>query len=126
MIDTSLIPTKKILIVDDEKPIAMAMALKLQKAGLQTKVIFNGADAIQLLQNEQFDIVILDLIMPVMDGWDVLQKIRELQIKTKVIITSNLTQEEDQQKAKKLGAISYLVKSDTSLATVVDEILNNL
>ncbi|MEI7604094.1 MAG: response regulator [bacterium] len=113
---------QKILIVEDEKPIAKALELKLTHSGLDAKAAFNGEEAIKLLEQEKFDLVLLDLIMPNMDGFAVLQNLKDKNIKVRVIVTSNLSQEEDVKKAKELGAIDYFVKSDTSLSKIVDYI----
>lgn len=113
---------KKILVAEDEKPMAKALVLKLNHAGFEAKAVFNGEDAIAELEKEAYDLLLLDMIMPRMDGFSVLEKIQEKNINTKVIITSNLGQTEDFEKAKSLGASDYFVKSDTSLSEIVDHI----
>lgn len=113
---------KKILIIEDEKPMAKALELKLNKSGLETRVVFNGEDALQLLAKEKFDMILLDLVMPKMDGFAVLKELKSREIKTPVIVTSNLGQEEDAKKAKELGAIDYFIKSNTPIAQLVEYI----
>jgi len=113
---------KKILVVEDEKPMAKALVLKLQHAGYEAQAAFNGEEALEVLKGGSFDLVLLDLIMPRMDGFSTLQQIKENGIKAKVIVTSNLGQEDDFAKAKELGAVDYFVKSDTSLSEIVDHI----
>lgn len=115
---------KKILVAEDEKPMAKALALKLNHAGFEAKEAHNGEEALDMLSKESFDLLLLDLIMPRMDGFSVLEKIKEKGIKVKIVVTSNLGQEEDSIKAKSLGAIDYFVKSDTSLAEIVDYVKN--
>ncbi len=110
----------KILIVEDEKPIARALELKLNKEGLETRIVLDGAEAIDSLIKEKFDIVLLDLVMPKVDGFKVLEEINKRNIKTKVLVLSNLSQKEDLIKAKEeLGAYDYFVKSDTSISDIV-------
>ncbi|MBU0614011.1 response regulator [Patescibacteria group bacterium] len=114
--------SKKILIMEDEKSIAHAMQLKLEKAGYTVIVAANGSLGIEALKTEKPDLVLLDLVMPVMDGFEVLAKIKDLGIKTSVIVLTNLSQEEDEQKALASGAKKCLVKSDTSISEVVEEV----
>ena len=66
--------------------------------------------------------LILDLVMPKKDGFYVLTELRKLAIPTPVIVTSNLGQEEDKKRAKDLGALDYLIKSDTTLAAIIERI----
>jgi DNA-binding response OmpR family regulator len=91
---------KKILIVEDEKPMARALELKLTHAGFETKVVFNGEDAITFLQQEKCALILLDLIMPGMDGFKVLEILQERGITTPVVILTNLSQEEDIKRAR--------------------------
>ena len=113
---------KRILIVDDEKPLARALELKLTHEGFDTKAVFNGIEAIKVLKSEKFALVLLDLVMPQQDGFKVLEEIKQLNLKTPVIVSSNLSQEEDLYRAKTLGAIDYFIKSDTTLADIVEKI----
>jgi len=111
---------KKILVADDEKALAKALQLKLNHAGFETTTAFDGAEALDLLKKESFDLVLLDLVMPKMDGFQVLEEVNKLGKKTKIVVTSNLGQEEDAEKAKNLGAINFFVKSDTPITEIVD------
>lgn len=111
---------KKILIAEDEKPMARALELKLNNSGFEAKAVHNGEDAIKELKANKYDLLICDLIMPVMDGFGVLQKIIDEKIKVTVIIASNLSQQDDIDKAKKLGAKDFFVKSDTPIQKVVE------
>lgn len=113
---------KKILVVEDEKPLAHAMELKLTHEGFDAHVVSNGEAALEALDKEGFDLVLCDLVMPKMDGFQVLEKMREKKLQIPVIILSNLTQEEDQKKAAALGAKDFFVKSDTPLADLVTHV----
>jgi two-component system alkaline phosphatase synthesis response regulator PhoP len=115
-------PAKKILIVEDEKPMAMALVLKLNKSGFEAKAVFNGEEAIDIVAKEKFDLIILDLIIPKVDGFQVLAKLKEIGSHVPVIISSNLSQEEDFNRAKELGAVDFFVKSDTPITEVVEHI----
>jgi len=116
----------RIFIIEDEKPIARALELKLQKEGCETKVTFDGASALDILAKEKFDLIILDLILPEVDGFEVLRTLRVKDAQTPVIIASNLSQSEDLDKAKSLGANDYFVKSNTPIAEIVKNIYHFL
>ncbi|MDP1689949.1 MAG: response regulator [bacterium] len=114
--------SKKILIIEDEKSLARALELKLTHAGFEAKVVFNGEDAIELLQKESYALILLDLIMPKMDGFTVLAILKVKKIKTPVMILSNLSQEQDERRAKEFGAKEFFIKSNTPIATIVERI----
>lgn len=117
---------KSVLIVEDEKTMAQAVGLKLNKLGIHTDTVGTGTECIEAIKNHAYDVVLLDIIMPEMDGWAVLKKIKELGLKVKVIVTSNLSQEEDYQRAKQMGAEDYLVKSNVTLANVANKVMRYL
>jgi CheY-like chemotaxis protein len=77
---------------------------------------------VELMARELYDVALLDLIMPIMDGFEVLKAARKLPAVPVFIVLSNLTQPDDTSRVTKLGARKFLVKSDTSLASVVKEI----
>ncbi|MFH1838109.1 MAG: response regulator [Candidatus Kuenenbacteria bacterium] len=117
---------KKILIIEDEKPMARALELKCMRAGLEVKTIFNGKDGVELLQKETFELILLDLIMPKMDGFQVLKTLKEKKIETPVMVLSNLCQEDDKKRVKELGAKEFFIKSDTPIATIIERIIQFL
>lgn len=109
----------KILVAEDEKAMAQAMELKLENHGFAVTTAQNGSVAIQKLQNEHFDLILCDLMMPKTDGFGVLLYLQKEKIATPVIILSALSNEEDVRRALSLGAKKFFVKSDTPLADVV-------
>ena len=111
--------SKKILIIEDEKSLARALELKLTFAGFKTKVVFNGEDGIELLRKESFALILLDLIMPKMDGFMVLAILKAKKNKIPVLVLSNLSQDEDEKRAKEFGAKEFFIKSNTPIATIV-------
>ncbi|MCK9393955.1 MAG: response regulator [Candidatus Paceibacterota bacterium] len=113
---------KKILVAEDEKPLAKALEIKLSKEGYDVFIATNGEEAISMLSSQDFDILILDLIMPKKDGFVVLEYLKDQNKKIKTIVLSNLAQEEDFKKAKGLGAKSYFVKSNTPIVELVNYI----
>lgn len=110
---------KKVLIVEDERPLSHALELKFSHEGFDTHVCANGADGLKEAQSGKYAVVLLDLIMPQMDGFTFLQ---ELKAKTPVIVLSNLGQEEDKTRAKELGAKGYFVKSNTPITEIVKQV----
>jgi DNA-binding response OmpR family regulator len=113
---------KKILIVEDEKPMANALDLKLRSAGFETTLVYDGQSAVNAAQASRFDLIILDLVLPKKDGFFVLDELKKLKITTPVIVSSNLSQDEDIKRAHELGATGYFIKSDTTLAEIVEKI----
>lgn len=113
---------KKILIAEDEKPIAKALELKLQHEGFDVTTVFNGEEALEYLEKGTFAILLLDLVMPKVDGFKVLETLQIKKNSTPVFILSNLSQQEDEVKAKKLGAQGFFIKSNTPLAQIVSEV----
>ncbi len=112
----------KILVIEDEKAIARALELKLKKAGFDAKRVSNGKEGIDILEEEKYDLILLDLVMPIMDGFATLKELKKRNIKTPVIILSNLSQESDEKKARELGAKDFFIKSNTQISFIVDKV----
>jgi two-component system, OmpR family, alkaline phosphatase synthesis response regulator PhoP len=114
----------KVLVVEDDKFLSSAYKVKLTKSGFEVQMAGDGQEAIELLQNFRPDIILLDLVMPRKDGFTTLAEIKQHpQLKNiPVIVTSNLGQKEDLDKAMGLGALDYIIKSDLSMDTLVAKI----
>ena len=110
---------KRVLVVEDEKPLARILENELQAAGFETKYASNGKEALDTLILEKFDIILLDLLMPVMDGFQVMDELSKRKDQTPVIVITNLGQEEDKQKVTALGAKEYLIKTDTPIFELI-------
>lgn len=115
----------KVLIAEDEKPLAHALTLKLQHEDFEVVSVGNGRDCMQELEKNYYDVLLLDIIMPDMDGFQTLERLRGWEIKPRIFIVSNLSQQEDVDRALSLGAEKFYVKANTSLATIVDDIKNS-
>lgn len=113
---------KRILIVEDEKPLAHALELKLGHEGYETTVALGGREGLQKALEHPFALILLDLIMPEMDGFAVLQELAAHKVKSPVMVLSNLGQQEDRDKAKALGAVDYFVKASTPIADIVKRV----
>ena len=112
----------RILVAEDEKPMSRALELKLQKSGFETRAAYDGEEALTLLGKEEFDLILLDLMMPKKDGFGVLTEMKKRGIKTPVIVSTNLSQSEDMARVAELGAKDYFIKSDTPINEVVQHI----
>ena len=108
-----------ILIVEDERPLAHALELKFRHEGYDVAVAGDGAEALKMAKASHFDVILLDLIMPNMDGFTFMEELGKKASKARIIILSNLGQDEDKQRAEKLGAIGYYVKSNTPITEIV-------
>lgn len=117
---------KKILIAEDEPAIAKALELKLKHIGFEVKVANNGEEALAELKAHKYDLLLLDIMMPKVDGFGVLEGLKELDYKPIVFISSNLSQSSDRDRAVNLGADDFLVKSDVSLKEIVDKVSDAL
>lgn len=115
-----------VLVAEDEKPLSRALELKLTNQGYNVLVAFDGEEAVEKLKNNKVDLAILDIVMPKLDGFGVLTKIKELKIKVHSVVISNLSQDEDKAKAMGLGASEYFIKSDIPISDIVSYINKTL
>lgn len=114
--------SKKVLIVEDEKPLAHALQLKLEHEGFAVTVASDGQECLDLVKSQHSDVLLLDLIMPVMDGFQVLEQLKQVNQAPATFVLSNLSQHEDEERVLALGARKFFIKSDTPLTTIVDEV----
>lgn len=115
--------SKKVLIVEDERPLAHALQLKLEHEGIEAHIAANGQEGLEMIKAQNFDVVLLDMMMPVLGGFAVLEEINKMSTKPTVFVLSNLSVHDDQDKVLAMGAKKYFIKSDTPLAVIVEEIL---
>lgn len=113
---------KKILIAEDEEAMAAVLTHKLNAEGIDVVHVANGSLVAPNLQQQHFDLVLLDLMMPEMDGFEVLQQMQELNLTTPVVVLSNLGQAEDVLKVKAFGAKDYIVKSSVTPAEILERV----
>lgn len=100
----------KILVVEDEKLISNAICKILTDEAYITDAVYNGEDAIYYASHETYDLIILDIMLPVINGTEVLKKIRELKINTPVLMLTAKNTIEDKVENLKLGADDYMTK----------------
>jgi two-component system, OmpR family, alkaline phosphatase synthesis response regulator PhoP len=115
---------KKILLVEDDQMISGMYKIKFQQAGYEVVIAENGKDAIEMAADINPDIILLDIILPMVDGFGALEAIKK-EPKSKnvpVIMLTNLGTDEDIAKGKELGATDYLVKASLTPGEVLGKI----
>ena len=113
---------KKILIIEDEKPLAHALSLKLTHEGFEVMTTGSGEEGATLLAQNTFALILTDLIIPGQDGFKILEALQAKKVKIPVIVMTNLNQEEDKKRAHDLGAVDFFVKSNSTLSEIVEEV----
>ncbi len=118
----------KILFVEDDPLIVKIYATRLIADGHQVISADNGEDGLRLAETEIPDLIVLDVMMPKMDGFGVLEKVRanEKLAQKPVLIYSNLAQEDEITRARKLGASEFIVKANLSPTEMVNKIKSYL
>ena len=119
---------KKILIVEDDQPTIEAMAFILNKRSIRADTALNGEEAIERLKKEKYDLVLLDLLLPKKNGFEVIKAVKTngFSKNAKILVFSNLGQKEDIEKAMALGADDYIIKADTGINKLVERIVKEL
>ncbi|OGC51737.1 hypothetical protein A2W32_02815 [candidate division WWE3 bacterium RBG_16_37_10] len=120
---------KKILIVEDDKFLLRVYGAKFNKDDVNVTLLEDGSEVTKTAKELHPDLILLDLILPKKDGFKVLEELKSdpSTKKIPVIVITQLSQDEDIAKAKALGIVKYLVKSESSLKeikTVLDEYLS--
>jgi len=117
--------SKKILVVDDDELVLIAIRELLTPLGFSVITSPSGCDALERMASDRFDLVILDIIMPEMDGFEVCEKLRRIEAytETPVIILTAKSAEEDKKRGMEAGANLYLPKpiSPKRLIALVEE-----
>jgi DNA-binding response OmpR family regulator len=115
---------KNILIVEDDRFLRELIARKLVKEDFNISEAIDGEEGIKKIKEEKPDLVLLDLILPGIDGFEVMSKMREDPSITRipVIILSNLGQREDVERGLKLGAVDYLIKAHFTPGEIIEKI----
>ena len=114
----------KILIVEDDTFISRMYEAKLSSLGYQVKIAENGQDGLRLIKEWLPDLVLLDLILPILDGFEFLKQIKaDNNLKNiPIIVLSNLDQKENIEKGISLGASDYIIKAQFTPSEVVEKI----
>lgn len=117
-------PAKRILLVEDDDAIASVYQTRLIAEGFDVRRVANGEDALAAALSYRPDLVLLDIMMPKVSGFDVLDILRNTPETTnlKIVMLTALSQESDKERADALGVDDYLVKSQVVIADVIDRI----
>lgn len=118
------VSNKNILVVEDDSFLMKAYQIKFGKEGMGVLSASDGKEALEMLQKEPAEAVLLDLMLPQVSGFDVLAAIRKNDKwkNVPVIILSNLGGEQDIERGKELGATDYIVKANTKIDDVVKKV----
>ncbi|MEK7603428.1 MAG: response regulator [Patescibacteria group bacterium] len=119
---------KKILLVEDDDALANVYQTRLESEGFQTQRVANGEEALQSALQYKPDLIVLDVMMPKVSGFDVLDILRNTPDTSgvKIVMLTALSQDADKERAKSLGVNEYLVKSQVVIADVVERIKHQL
>lgn len=116
----------KILLIEDDQILAKLYQTKFQHDGFDVQMAHDGQEGLEKMKSFNPELVILDLIMPKMDGFAFLQKLKSdpdpSSVKTPILVLSNLGQDADVKKAMDLGASDFFVKADVSLSQMVEKV----
>ena len=118
----------KIILIEDEEMLANMYEVKFSNEGFDIEKALDGESGLEKAKNILPDFILLDIIMPKMDGFAVLKALKE-DVKTKnipVMLLTNLGQEEDIERGNELGIVGYLVKANTTPSEVVEAVKNKL
>jgi len=111
-----------ILIIEDEQLLLDVLAKKMQKEDYNVLTAIDGEDGLKKIIKHKPDLILLDMILPVLDGYDILQSIKEKNLDAPVIIISNSGQPVDIDRCFKLGALDYLIKAEFEPEEVVEKV----
>jgi len=115
---------KNILLIEDEPLLGALLKQKLEKSGFDVTLLRDGAQALEYLKANKPDLVLLDIILPKISGFELMEKIQSDSgfQSPPIIIVSNLGQDSDIKKGEKLGAVGYFVKARISMEDLVEKV----
>jgi DNA-binding response OmpR family regulator len=119
---------KRILLVEDDKALATVYVSRLELEGFQARLVSNGEEALSAALAFKPDLIVLDVMMPKISGFDVLDILRNTPetMNVRIIMLTALSQAKDKEMAEKLGVDDYLVKSQVVIGDVVERIKHHL
>ncbi len=119
---------KNVLLVEDDPFLIEIYTTKLKESGYNADVAIDGEECFKKIGESMPDLMLLDIVLPDVDGWEILRKIKgDDKLKNiKIFILSNLGQKEEVEKGIKLGAIKFLIKSHYTPSEVIEEIKKTL
>lgn len=125
---------RKILVVEDDPFLSDIYNTKLKQAGFDVDLALTGEDCLRKIAENKYDLMVLDIVLPQVDGWEILARIKEMRRQQsnpkiddlKIIILSNLGQKEEVKKGFDLGADSFMIKAHFTPSEVAQEINKTL
>ena len=114
---------KKVLIIDDSPFMTQMFSLRLHDEGFESLIAGNGEDGLKIAANEQPNVILLDIAMPGMTGWDVLTSLKqndETKAIPVLILTNSKGNPEDVDRAKEIGAAEFLMKIDLKVDDIME------
>lgn len=112
-----------VLVIEDNKTLNQAYRLILQREGHDVRVAYNGQEGLELVKLAEPSLILLDMLMPIMNGVDFLKHFKTAEHpNTKVIILSNLNEDSEVQQALALGADKYILKASTSPQELIEHV----
>ena len=114
----------KVLLIEDDPFLIDIYTTKLEESGFVVNIATGGEEGFKKMKEEKPDLLLLDIVLPHINGWEILEKIKkEKELKgLKIIILSNLYQKDEVEKGLELGATKYLIKAHYTPSQVVKEI----
>lgn len=121
-------PKKKILLVEDDQALAKVYIARLELEGFDVRHVSNGEDALSTAVEYKPDLILLDVMMPKITGFDVLDILRNTPetMNIRIIMLTALSQSKDRERAESLGVDDYLVKSQVVIGDVIDRVKHHL
>lgn len=115
---------KKILLIEDDPFLVDIYSTKLKESGLSVEVATDGQIGLRKLKEKKFDLLVLDIVLPHVDGWQILREIeKDKKLKDLIVfVFSNLGQREEIEKGLKMGVVKYFIKAHFTPNEIVDEI----
>ncbi len=124
MADTAQTTVKKVLIIEDEKFISELYVRALVKGGYEVKVIVDGEEGLAAAQTDEYDIILLDIMIPTITGFEILKRLRDPAISkpihSRIIISTNLEQSEEDRADIERQADAYVVKAELTPRQLVE------
>ena len=119
---------KKVLLVEDDEQLAKVYVARLMIEGFDVRHVANGEDALESALSYKPDLILLDVMMPKITGFDVLDILRNTPetMNVRIIMLTALSQAKDQERAKQLGVDDYLVKSQVVIGDVIERVKHHL
>lgn len=115
---------KKILIIEDDPFLSEMYCKKLKRLGFESRVAVNGKEGLEIVRQDRPDLILLDIVLPQVDGYEVLKRLKEDKElrKIPVIFLTNLGQKDEVEKGVSLGADAYIIKAHFTPTAVVNKI----